>query len=141
MKRLLFAAALATGALPAAAAGMPKGDFNCFDMSSLPTISSELGGVSLNNFMLAEEKALTALSLKQVKLSYSLTNRSAKTAYVSVDLILSDASDNPMVAISASPPFGMMAASGAETVNSWTYVNDGTLAKAKRFCARVSIAQ
>lgn len=139
MKRLVLASILTLYTLAAFADDAPTGDFSCFDISSLSTISSEHNGVAINNFMLAEESSLTSAALKQIKFSYSLVNRSIKTAYVSVDLFVTDAGSNPIIAVNGLPPFGMLKSSGADTVNSWTYVTEGTLAKAKRFCARVII--
>ena len=140
MRKLILAASLIFYPIVCSAEDAEKPAFSCVETSLIPAVTGERNGVLMNNFMLVEEGALMAPSVKQAKLSFAVVNRSGNTAYASADVVVYGETKEPLFSLTASPMFGMLKPGGNETVNSWTYVNEGTVSKARKFCIRVAIA-
>lgn len=139
MRKLILAASLIFYPIVCSAEDAEKPAFSCVEMSLIPAVTGEHNGVLINNFMLVEEGAFLAPSVKQAKLSFAVVNRSDKNAYASADVVVYGETNEPLFSLTASPILGMLKPGGNETVNSSTYVNEGTVSKAKRFCIRVAI--
>jgi len=107
--------------------------------SDFEEVSVEYGKVKVNNFTLSESKDFMT-SKYQLNFSCSGRNKGKDTAYVHIQIIGLDQSDEKVFAMSARPVFlGMLSAGKNETVKQTTRVPKGSLAKVTKIEYRIII--
>ncbi|QSZ56850.1 hypothetical protein [Rhizobium sp. ZX09] len=128
----------ATGSLSAAepARDAKTWSYSCVKASELENFKAEGPAFKINNLSVVEKKAFTAKPLTQLVVSFSVVNRGNENAYLSADVLALDKDSLPLAALSANPPFDLIAPGSTDTVKGDTFVPAGTLAKADLICYR-----
>lgn len=94
------------------------------------------GGVTLNNFSLAENNAFMARGSSKVQVSFSIRNRNADTRAVTV-MIVGMSGSTILWAVDAGPSMSMVSANKTEECNGSAYVSAGTVGQTTRIWLRV----
>ena len=116
--------------------GAKTWSYSCVKVTELENFKAEGPSFKINNLSVIEKKAFTAKTLTQLVVTFSVVNRSNENAYLSADVLALGKDSLPLAALSANPPFDLIAPGSTDTVKGDTFVQAGTLAKADLICYR-----
>lgn len=109
--------------------------WRCGEIGHLGGYVVELGGLTINNFMLREANGFLS-GQPYVELSMSAVNRGGDSAYLSVQFFAVDEKGAAVMAMSAAPIFDMVGAGRSDEIKESVNVNSGELAMVRQFCLR-----
>lgn len=115
-----------------------SGEFNCVKVGDIASLSGQIGAALINNLNISEGQSFLNGALYELRLSYAVANRTGVPVYASVDAIFEDRDGKPIAAISASPPFGSVAAGKTEAIERATITNQGTIGIIETICVRMA---
>jgi len=94
------------------------------------------GGITLNNFSLAEDSSFMSENYAEVQVSFSIRNRNADTRIVTA-MIVGRTANSIIWAVDASPLLSRVSANKTEVCTGSSYVSPGTVKPTTRIWLRV----
>ncbi|MGQ3671131.1 hypothetical protein ACT6QG_01895 [Xanthobacter sp. TB0136] len=119
-------------------AAQPFGTWFCTPLTQdgLNALSFAFEGMSVNNFTLQEGQEIVT-NAPVLNFSASALNGSGKMAALSIE-VLGEAKGQPAFTFSTHTQDGALAIGGNQTMKTYVFAPQGTLAQADRICIRVS---
>ncbi len=109
-----------------------------YSIDNLEDYVLNVGGLKLNNFAISESEAFLARGMTNIKVSFSVRNKSESSKHFNVMFIGIDAKDNLLWAIDASPMMSTVTAGTSELVKGSSYVSPGTFKSTTQIWMRIT---